>query len=61
MTPRDVQVTARTIRTEAGTTHTVYRVGEREFYDVDTLEAHLADVDEPPDAIANSPRLEATP
>lgn len=33
----DVRVTARTIRTELGTTHTVYRVGEREFYDADEI------------------------
>lgn len=59
MTPADARVTARTIRTELGTTHTVYRVDDREFYDVDDLEAHLAD--DAVDASGSSPRVDATP
>lgn len=56
MTPR---VTARTIRTEAGTTHTVYEIGDREFYDVDALQAHLDA--EAVDTSASSAQREATP
>lgn len=55
MTPR---VTARTFRTEVGTTHTVYEVGDREFYDADALQAHLDD--EAADVHASSTRAEAT-
>lgn len=52
MNHHDVRVTARTIRTEFGTTHTVYRVGEREFHNVRALEAHLDGVDRDIDASA---------
>lgn len=41
MNSYDARVTARIIRTEIGTTHTVYSVGEREFFNVDVLEEHL--------------------
>lgn len=53
------RVTARTIKTEAGTTHTVYDVGGRQFYDADALQAHLDD--EAADLRASSTRAEATP
>ncbi len=59
MTPRDARITARTIRTQLGTTHTIYRVDGREFHDVDALEAHLGE--EIVDVSASSPQLEAAP
>jgi hypothetical protein len=45
----DVRVTARTLRTAAGTTHTVYEANGLTCHSLDALEAALASTSAPSD------------